>query len=210
MAKTEAQLMLYAVDLDELRDWVGCQDEARYQEALETIGSDPDAGWEEELRPVFERLLRRVILEGQLYEGLEAEDRYYLTQLLIDLFDEYVDQEPLSEEMPLDRLLELEKELPKNSPAAGPLAHLLRGRELGGDAILWKPGEKFEEAQPYLGYVTRAEAGAFAAALEEFQKKQAGGGARPPRGRPSGLWKQLSSSAAECAETEFDLVSFVG
>lgn len=209
MAKTEASLMLYAVDLEEFQAWVGCKDETRFQEALETIGGDEDSGWQGDLQPVFERLLRRVVLEGQLYEGLGPEDRYYLTQLLIDLFDEYIDAEPLSDELPLDRLLELEKELPKGSPAAGPLAHLLRGRELGGTELLWKEG-RFEDAQPYLGYVTRTEVAGLAAALEQAVQRQSGGGARPPRGRPSGLLKQLASAAAGCAETEFDLVSFVG
>jgi hypothetical protein len=150
-----------------------------------------------------------VLLEGALYEGLGPEDRYYLTQLLIDLFDEYVDAEPQSEELPLDRLLEQERALPKGSPGAAGLAHLLRGRELGGDARLWNEGP-FEDALPYLGFVTRAECGAFAEALEQAVARQSGGGARPPKGRPSGLLKQLVASARECAETEFDLVSFVG
>lgn len=209
MAKTEASVMLYAVDLDDLRAWVGCKDEERFREVLETIGGDEEAGWGGDLQPTLQRLLHRVMLEGELYPGLGPEDRYYLTQLLIDLFDEYVDAEPLSDELPLDRLLEQATALPKNSPAAAPLAHLLRGRELGGDALLWSGGE-FEDAQPYLGYVTRAECAALADGLEGALARQAGGGARPPKGRPSGLLKQLAASARECAETEFDLVAFVG
>jgi hypothetical protein len=148
-------------------------------------------------------------MEGALYEELPPEDRYYLTQLLIDLFDEYVDAEPLSEELPLDRLLELAREAPKGSAVLFPLEHLLRGRQLNGAENLWTGGP-FEEAQPYLGYVTRAEAHTFAEALDELVRRQTGGGARPPRGKPSGLLKQLASAARECAETEFDLVSFVG
>lgn len=201
--------MLYAVDLDEFREWVGCGDEKRFREALQTIGGDEEAGWAGDLQPTFERLLRRVMLEGELYPGLGPEDRYYLTQLLIDLFDEYVDAEPLSDELPLDRLLELPGALPKGSTAATPLARLLRGRELGGDALLWEAGP-FEEAQPYLGYVTRAECAALAEGLEQAMRRQAAGGARPPKGRPSGLMKQLAAAARECAETEFDLVAFVG
>ena len=209
MPKTEASLMLYAVDLDELREWVGCKDEARLKEALELIGGDEDSAWEGDLRPVLERLLHRVTMEGKLYEDLVSEDRYYLTQLLIDLFDEYIDAEPLSEELPLAGLLELVKEAPKGSAVLYGLEHLVRGRQLGGAENLWTGGP-FEESQPYLGFVTRAEAARFADALDELARRQAGGGARPPRGRPSGLLKKLAASARECAETEFDLVSFVG
>jgi hypothetical protein len=208
MAKVEASVLLYAVDLDELREWVGGRTEAEVQEVLATIGEDEDAGWIGELQPTFERLVRRALLEGTLYAGLETEDRYFLTQILIDIFDEYVDAEALSEELPLDRLLEQERGLPKGGPAPAGLAHLIRGRELNGDGLLWTSGP-FEDAQPYLGYVTRLECGAFAAALEQAVKNPAGG-ARPPSGRPSGLLKQLAAAARECAETEFDLVSFVG
>lgn len=208
MAKVEASVLLYAVDLDELREWVGGRTEAEVQEVLGTIGEDEDAGWIGELRPTFERLVRRVLLEGKLYEDLEAEDRYFLTQILIDIFDEYVDAEALSEELPLDRLLEQERALPKGSPAAAGFAHLVRGRELDGDGLLWTSGG-FEDAQPYLGYITRSECAAFASALDQAMKNPAGG-ARPPKARPSGLMKQLAAAARECAETEFDLVSFVG
>ena len=212
MAKTEANLILYAVDLDDLRAWIGCKDEEQFKAVLETIGEDEDAGWQGEMRPLFERLLRRVMLDGELYEGLEADDRYYLTQLLIDLFDEFVDTENLSDEMPLDRLLDLSPELPKGSELRPYLDHLFRGRELGGDGLIWATGS-FEQSQPYLGYIRRDECARFAAALTQYMDKQAGGGARPPKagkGRPSGLLKQLLSAAEECAQTEFDLVSFVG
>lgn len=212
MAKTEANLILYAVDLDDLRALVGCKDEKQFQTVLDTIGEDEDSGWQGEMRPLFERLLRRVMLEGELYDGLEPDDRYYLTQLLIDLFDEFIDAENLSDEMPLDRLLDLAAEAPKAGDLATHLDCLFRGRELGGDALIWTDG-KFEQSQPYLGYVRRDECAKFAAALKQHMDRQAGGGARPPKAgkaRPSGLLKQLLSAAEECAETDFDLVSFVG
>jgi len=40
-------------------------------------------------------------MEGILYQGLTPEERYYLTQLLIDIFDEFVDSEAVSDDMPL-------------------------------------------------------------------------------------------------------------
>lgn len=209
MAKDEASVVLYAVDLDELREWVGCKDQERFEEALEAIGEDEDSGWEGELAPVLERLLRRVVFEGKLYEDLSGDDRYFLTQLLIDLFDESVDQDALTESLSLDRLLEQLREMPKDSEAATLASFLLRGRELGGNTLLWSEG-RFEDHQPLLGYITRDEAPKLAAALAAIQQRRAQGGARPPAkgARAVGnMLKQIQTAAEECARAELDLVS---
>jgi len=189
------------VDLDELRDWIGCRDQARFNEAWQAIRSDEDTDWEPEELAVLERLLRRVVFEGQLYDGLSPEERYYLTQLLIDLFDEYVDQDPLSEDIPLDGLMQTLGSLPSEGEAARCVRWLARGRELDGDEIIWKDGP-VEDVLSYFGYVTREEAPALAEALDAA--------ARRPGRRPSGLLKQLKGAAEECARAELDLLSFVG
>jgi hypothetical protein len=198
--KTDANVILYAVDLGELLDWVGCGDTARFEEAWRAVREDEDSDWEEEELQVLERLLRRLVFEGKLYEGLPAEERYYLTQLLIDLFDEFVDQDPLSEDMPLDRLAAEVEKLPRSGDLQ--MARwLVRGRELKGADPIWKEGSA-GDVLSYIGYVTREEAPRLAAALA--------GAGRRPGGRPSGLIKQLQSAAEECARAELDLVSFVG
>jgi hypothetical protein len=69
------------------------------------------------------------------------------------------------------------------------------------------------KAQPYLGYVTRQEAGTLADALNQALDARSRGGARPQKGIPGkagGPLKQISAAARECADTEFDLMSFVG
>lgn len=201
MARGDANVVLYAVDLDELRDWIGCRDQARFNDAWQAIRSDDDTEWEPEELAVLERLLRRIVFEGQLYDGLAPEERYYLTQLLIDLFDEYVDQDPLSEDIPLDDLMQTLASLPREGNAERSARWLVRGRELEGDETIWKDGP-VEEVLSYFGYVTRDEAPLLAAAL--------GAAARRPGRRPGGLLKQLQSAAEECARAELDLLSFVG
>ena len=201
MPRVEANVVLYAVDLDELRRWVGLKDERAFLCALDTIRSDEEADWEPEELEALERLLRRMVFEGRLYEGLDRDERYYLTQLLIDIFDEYVDQDSLSEDLPLDRLLKATDELPRESDAAGMARWLVRGRELGGEGVLWGSGP-VDDVLSFFGYVTRSEAGRFAEAL----RSALGRG----RSRPSGLLKQMLNAAEECARAELDLVSFVG
>lgn len=201
MARADASVVLYAVDLDELRDWIGCADQARFIEAWQAIRSDEDAEWEPEELAVLERLLRRVVFEGQLYDGLAPDERYYLTQLLIDLFDEYVDQDPLSEDIPVDELLRTLDSLPRDGEAARGVRWLARGRELDGEEVIWKDGP-VEDVLSYFGYVTRDEAPLLAEALGAVPR-------RPGRG-PGGLTKQLKSAADECARAELDLLSFVG
>jgi hypothetical protein len=206
MARVEGSVILYAADLDELRGWVGSGDQKRFQESFRTIRQDEDAGWEPDLVPLLERLLRRIVFEGKLYEGLLSEEQYYLTQLLVDLFDEYVDPDALSEDLPLDRLVQAVDGLPDGSEARRLATWLVRGRELNGDRALWEGGaEGFLPA--YLGYVTREEAPRLVQALDAQMK------AGPPGrsgSRPSGLLKALLSAAEECARAELDLVSFIG
>jgi hypothetical protein len=193
-----ASVVVYAVDLDELRRWVGCKDEARFREAWSALGGDEESDWEPEELEVLERLLRRVVFDGKLYEGLAEDERYYLTQLLIDLFDEYVDADPLSDDIPLDRLLRSLEALPTAAKRWG--ERLARGRELGGEAPIWTSGP-VEEVLSYMGYVTRQEAPVMA---EELRRAVGRGG------RVDSNLKQLLSAAEECARAELDLVSFVG
>lgn len=203
MPKAEANAILYAVEIGELLEWIGCKDEARYQEAWEALQGDEDdeSGWEPRALPVLEHLLKRLIFEGKVYEDLVEDERYLMTQILIDLFDEFVDQDPLSEELPLDRLQAVVEQLPKGSDGRRLATHLIRGREINGTRALWETGTP-EDVGPFLGYVTRAEAGQLAAALAQAESAS--------RGRPSGLLKQLRSAAEECANAELDLISFVG
>jgi len=201
MAKTEVNAVFYAADLDDLRRWVGSKDQKRFQQAWAVLREDDETEWDPEEVAVLERLLKRMVFEGQLYEGLAVEERYYLTQLLIDLFDEYADPDALTEDLPLTRLLQVVDGLPKGSPAARLAGYLVRGRELNGDGLLWTSGPA-EEALAFYGYVRRDEAAALVSALDETASRG--------RERPSGLWKQLRNAAEECARAELDLVSFVG
>ena len=201
MAKSDVKIILYAVDLDELRDWLGCADQARFDEAWAAVRENEDADWEPEELEVLERLLRRVIFEGRLYDGLTPDEVYYLTQLLIDLFDEFVDQDALSEDLPLDGMLQAVDTLPRNSDAAKTARWLVRGRQLNGEDVIWNKGE-VEEVLAYFGYLTREEAAGFVTALDAALART--------RTRPSGLLKQLRNAAEECAQAELDLVSFVG
>ncbi len=206
MARSEVNVILYAVELDELHGWIGCGDDTRYQEAWKALMEDDDdddegGGWEPRALPVLERLLKRIVYEGKLYEGLEEDERYLVTQILIDLFDEFVDQDPLSEEMPLDRLQALVDQLPKGSDAHRLANYLTRGREVRGTRHLWEKGTA-EDVGPYLGYITREEAGKLVEGLDAAMQRQ--------RSRPSGLLKQLRSAADECARAELDLLSFIG
>jgi hypothetical protein len=196
-----ASVVFYAVDLDELRQWIGCRDQERFDQAWAVIREDEDAGWEPEELEVMERLLRRLVFDGFLYDGISTDERYYLTQLLIDLFDEYVDQEAMSEDMPLDQLVEAVQVLPKTGDARELAEWLVRGREFGGSRPVWETG-RVEDVLSYFGYVTREEAPRLAAALAEAQLRA--------RGRPSLLLKQVRSAAEECARAGLDLLSFVG
>jgi hypothetical protein len=195
-------VVLYAVDLDELREWVGCLDEERFRAAWEVIQEDEDSDWEPEELARLEVLLRRLVFEGKLYDGLADEEKYYLTQLLIDLFDEFGDHEALTEDVPLEPLLKATEAMSRASSEGARLArYLVRGRELNGDAVLWKDGP-VADVLSFMGYVTRHEAAALVTALDAFMAR--------PEGKAHRLAKPLRAAAAECAEAELDLVSFVG
>ena len=201
MAKVTASVVLYAVDLDELTSLVGCKSQEAFDVAWEAIRDDEDLEWEPEELTVLERLLRRLIFEGQLYEGIAAEERYYLTQLLIDLFDEFVDQEALSEDMPFEKLHAALEALPRKSDAHRLSAYLTRGREVGGIEQLWTQGP-IEDMLSVLGYLKSEECARLAESLgEEMQRMKE---------RPSGLLKQVRSAAEECATAGMSLISFVG
>lgn len=199
MAKLDANVVLYAVDLNELREWLGCKDQARFKEAWTVIQEDEE--WDEGALEIMQDLLKSLINEGKLYAGLDEAERYLLTQVLVDLFDEFVDQDALTEDIPLDRFLQVVDELPRGSEAAKLGRMLLRGRELNGEGELWTGGpEKF--VSPYFGYVTRDEAPRLIASLDEAAKRL--------RSRPSGIFKQLRAAAEECVRAEMDLLSYVG
>lgn len=200
MPKPEAHVVLYAVDLDELREWVGSMDEERFRMAWEAVQDDEDSDWEPEELTRLEALLRRLIFEGHLYEGLADEEKYYLTQLLIDLFDEFGDHEALSEDVPLEPLVRATDAM-RDKEGARLARYLVRGRELNGDQVLWKDGP-VADVLSFLGYVTRQEAPALVQALDTFMAR--------PEGKAHRLAKLLRSAAAECADAELDLVSFVG
>jgi hypothetical protein len=201
MATSDAKVLLYVVDLGELRDWIGCKDEERFREAWAAIQDDEDLEWEPGELEVLERLLRRLVFEGALYEGIQEEERYYLTQILIDLFDEYVDQDSVSDDLPLDRLLEAVSSLGKGGEAVQLARWLLRGRELGSDRVIWSDGP-VDDVIAYFGYLTRDEVPRFAEALGNAMKRI--------KGRPSGLLKQLLNAAEEAVRAEADLLSYVG
>jgi hypothetical protein len=201
MAKVSVSVVLYAVDLSELTSLVGCKDEVAFQRAWEVVQEDEDMDWDPGEVALLERLLRRLIFEGQLYTGVAAEERYYLTQLLIDLFDEFVDQEALSEDLPFDKLHAALEALPRKSDAHRLSAYLTRGREVGGEAQLWTEGP-VEDMLSLLGYLKPEECARLAESLGEEMQKM--------RERPSGLLKQVRSAAEECATAGMSLISFVG
>ena len=102
-ASLMATIILYAVDLEELRGWVGRGDARALAAARRALHEDEEADWEPGETELLNRLLDRVVMGGQLYEGLAPEERYYLTQLLVDLFDEFVDSEAVSDSRPCGR-----------------------------------------------------------------------------------------------------------
>jgi hypothetical protein len=201
MAKDDASVVLYAVDLGELLVWVGSREPARLEAARKAIREDEDSDWEPQELELLDRLLHRLVFEGKLYEGLPEEERYYLTQLLIDLFDEFVDQEPLTEDMPLEPLREAVEKLRASADVQRLARWIVRGRELNGTEVLWKAGPA-SEVLSYLGYLTAEEAGRLAEGLDAVLRR--------PGPRPSGLLKQLKNAAEECAGAEMDLLAFVG
>jgi len=214
-----ATVLLYAVDLDEMRRWVGCGDTALVREGLSILQEDEEADWEPEELDLLERLLHRVVMEGRLYEDLPEEERYYLTQLLIDLFDELIESEPLSDELPLAELEAALAPVRNGGGAAAPAAAwLTRGRLFGSDEVVWDGRGDLEEILPYFGAVTRQELPVLLAALEGASPPSRGAPgphpsrrvARPGAGKGGdGLLAAVRSAAKTALETERDLLAFV-
>lgn len=206
-----AVTVIYAVDLQDLERWVGARDE-RWLREVRGILREEEAGeeWEPEEREVLERLLVRMANEGMLYEGLPPEERYYLTQLLIDLFDEFVDSEAVTDEIPHDRLAADLDDLRRREPTLEPLCRVfVQGRALGSDDPLWSRDQDIDDVLPFIGYVRNSELGALLPVLE--RTAQAGAG---PRGRGkekgSSLLRTLAAAFRLALETERDLLSFTG
>jgi hypothetical protein len=206
-----AVTIIYAVELQELERWVGSRDEQWLNE-VRTLLADEEEGeeWEPEERKVLERLLNRLANEGKLYEGLPPEERYYLTQLLIDLFDEFVDSEAVTDEIPHDRFVAALDDLRRRDPALEPLCRVFgQGRALGSDEVLWARDEDIDDVLPFFGYLRHAELGPLLPALE--RALAAGSG---PRGKGKGsvepLLRALPSAVRLAVETERDLLSFTG
>src|SRR5947209_14468502 len=127
-----ATTVIYAVEMEELERWVGARDERMLREARELLreGSE-DEEWEPEELKLLDRLLARLVNEGKLYEGLDPSERYYLTQLLIDLFDEFVDSEAVTDEVPHQTLVSALDALKSREPALTPLCrYFSQGRTL--------------------------------------------------------------------------------
>jgi hypothetical protein len=206
-----ATVVLYAVDLEEMRRWVGSGDSTLVREGMAILREDEEADWEEEELALLERLLRRVVMEGQLYEGLPPEERYYLTQLLVDLFDELVESEAVSEELPLAAL---ESALAPLRGAGGPAAAmagwLTHGRLFGSDEPVWDGRGDIDDVLPYFGTVTRDELPALIDVLEPLgEGTPARRGARGKKASPSRLLPQLLAGCRAALETERDLFAFV-
>jgi len=151
---------------------------------------------------VLDRLLVRLVNEGKLYEGLDPSERYYLTQLIIDLFDEFVDSEAVTDEVPHQNLVSALDALKAREPALEPLCRFFsQGRTLRGDETLWRRDEDLDDVLPFFGYLRRAELTALRPALERGLQR-AGNSAKAARALPGAVRLAL--------ETERDLLSFTG
>jgi hypothetical protein len=158
--------------------------------------------WSSDERRLLQRLLRRLVMEGKLYADLAPEERYYLTQLLVDLFDLFVESESLTGDIPLRRLQQLAEGFPAGGKGRRLLRYLVRGRELNGDAVIWGSGTA-EEHLAYLGYLTPTETQALAACEPPRSPGE-------PGGRGAGIWRAVQGAARVCSETGRELVGFVG
>jgi hypothetical protein len=191
-----ATVLLYAVDLEEMRRWVGSGDATLVREGMTILREDEEADWAPEELTLLERLLRRMVMDGRLYDGLSAEERYYLTQLLVDLFDELVESEAVSDELSLSALESALAPLHRAAPgvasaslgscplAASAYAHpgaawLTHGRLFGTDEPAWDGRGDIDDVLPYFGTVTRDELPALIAALASLGEPTVG-----PRGLP--------------------------
>ncbi len=198
-----AVTVIYAVELAELESWVGARDNRRLREARDLLReAGDDEEWEPDELKLLDRLLDRIVNEGKLYEGLPAEERYYMTQLLIDLFDEYVDSEAVTEELDHPRLVASLDALRQREPALELMARAFsQGRTLGGDQILWPRDEDIDDLLPFFGYVRQSELSLVLPALERGLQRV---------GRTGQAAKPLSAALRRALETERDVVSFTG
>jgi hypothetical protein len=198
-----AVTVIYAVEMEELERWVGARDERMLREAREALREGgEDEEWETEELKLLDRLLVRMVNEGKLYEGLDPSERYYLTQLLIDLFDEFVDSEAVTDEVPHPTLVSALDALKSREPALEPLCRFFsQGRTLSGDETLWRRDEDLDDVLPFFGYLRRAELQDLAPALERGLQR-AGNAAKAAR--------SLLAAIRLALETERDLLSFTG
>jgi hypothetical protein len=203
------EVILYAFEIAEMERWVGSRDAAFLREARTILREDEEADWEPEELEVLDRLLDRMVNEGQLYEGLGAEETYYLTQLLIDLFDEFVESEAVSEEMPLEALDQALQQLGPGEAIESARRWLVQGRLLGLDRTVWDRRAGIEDLLPYFGYLRREEIAPVTAAAADASRETGRSPRGAARGRGGGVLKQLSAAAREASETERDLLSFV-
>ncbi len=198
-----AVTVIYAVELADLESWVGARDGRRLREARELLREvSDDEDWEPEELKLLDRLLDRIVNEGKLYEGLPAEERYYLTQLLIDLFDEYVDSESVTDEVEHHRLVASLDDLRQREPSLELMARAIsQGRTLGGDQILWPRDEDIDDLLPFFGYIRHSELSLALPALERGLQRV---------GRTGQAAKPLSTALRLALETERDVLSFTG
>ncbi|MBI3912392.1 MAG: hypothetical protein HY320_15845 [Armatimonadetes bacterium] len=206
-----ATAIFYAVDLGELRHWIGRGEPKALAAVRRALRESEDFDWEPEEEAILDRLLERLVMEGRLYEGLNEEERYYLTQLLVDLFDEFVEAEAVSEEIPLARLAPVAQRLrDAGGVAAQATEWLTRGRELNGQEPLIPPGVDPEDLLPYFGYLERAELPAVIEALERSASTVSPPQPSRARRRPDRTAEDLLAAARLCAQTDRDLLDFVG
>src|SRR5207244_1769872 len=150
----------------------------------------------------------RMVMEGKLYEGLGPQERYYLTQLLIDLFDEFVDSEAVTDELPHTALGAALDALRQREPSLELLCRFLsQGRALGGDESLWRRDEDIDDVLPFFGYVRHAELAALLPALERGLQPGGRGSGGQRATQPA---RPLLSATRLAVETERDLLSFTG
>lgn len=201
----EPAVLLYSADLRELTSVIGAGRRADFDLIWEEVeGSDEEEGWEPAALPLLRELLERLVFQGKAYEGLAEERRYLLTQLVVDMFDLFVDSDPeedcLSAEVPLSHWQGVVDGMPPNSPGRRMGSWLIRGREIVGDGLLWRSGRP-EDFCPYLGFVRASELPEFLGALSA---------PTPAAPRVARLRGKLRQAVQLCLERECDLVSLVG
>ena len=77
-------VILYAVEIADMERWVGSRDAGLLHEAKALLREDDEADWEDEELAVLDRLLERMVMRGELYEGLGDEESYYEVEVTLD------------------------------------------------------------------------------------------------------------------------------